>query len=94
MVDTRAYRLRGPARGEVVAVRPRGLGGKALVKRVAAVSGRLGPSGGVVPDPGRDEFLLMGDGASSLDSRAFGPVSREELIGRVCFRLWPRPSAV
>ncbi len=39
---------------------------------------------------GDDEFFLMGDNRNaSMDSRSFGPVSRDFLIGRVWFRGWP-----
>ncbi|MDD5251697.1 MAG: signal peptidase I [Patescibacteria group bacterium] len=37
-----------------------------------------------------DEFFLMGDNrAASMDSRIFGPVKREFIVGRVWFRGWP-----
>ncbi len=37
-----------------------------------------------------DEYFLLGDNRlSSLDSRAFGAVEREYLIGKVLFRGWP-----
>ena len=39
---------------------------------------------------GPDEYFLMGDNrGDSQDSRAFGPVSRKQIIGRVWFRYWP-----
>ena len=39
---------------------------------------------------GEDEYFLMGDNrAASLDSRVFGPVPREFIVGRVWFRGWP-----
>lgn len=39
---------------------------------------------------GPAEYFLMGDNrASSLDSRIFGPVSRQFVVGRVWFRGWP-----
>ena len=37
-----------------------------------------------------DQYFVMGDNrANSLDSRAFGPVPAERLIGRVVLRYWP-----
>lgn len=39
---------------------------------------------------GPGEWFVLGDSrADSQDSRAFGPVSRELVLGRVWFRCWP-----
>ena len=39
---------------------------------------------------GSDEYFLLGDNRSqSLDSRCFGPVKREYIIGRTWLRGWP-----
>jgi signal peptidase I len=39
---------------------------------------------------GKDEFFVLGDNRQfSLDSRRFGPIKREEIVGRVLLRLWP-----
>lgn len=77
LLDERAYTQRGPQPGEIVAARPEVLGGRALVKRVCAL-------------PAEDAYVLLGDRADdSFDSRAFGPVTRRELIGRVRLSLWP-----
>lgn len=39
---------------------------------------------------GPDEYLLFGDNrSSSLDSRFFGPVSKQFMVGRVWVRAWP-----
>ena len=44
---------------------------------------------GLVKVPG-DSYLLMGDNRSqSYDSREFGPVKKEDIIGRATFRIWP-----
>src|SRR5690349_9150323 len=39
---------------------------------------------------GRDEYFVMGDNRpASLDSRSFGPVLRDQIVGRTGFRAWP-----
>jgi len=39
---------------------------------------------------GPEEYFVMGDNRSdSQDSRAFGPVHRDLILGRVWFRYWP-----
>lgn len=39
---------------------------------------------------GPDEYFMMGDNRGySLDSRSFGPVHRDEIVGRVWFRGFP-----
>ncbi|TAL19972.1 signal peptidase I, partial [Patescibacteria group bacterium] len=41
-----------------------------------------------------DEFFILGDNrASSLDSRAFGPLPKSNIVGRVWIRGWPLEKA-
>ncbi len=43
---------------------------------------------------GADQYLVLGDNRmNSLDSRVFGPVSKELIVGRVLLRAWPIPRA-
>jgi signal peptidase I len=39
-------------------------------------------------------FLMGDDRGSSIDSREFGPVSADDVRGRVTHRLWPSPGAL
>ena len=78
--------LRGPAlllglrRGTLVVARPRALGGREVVKRIA----------GIVETHGEREYTILGDNPSrSTDSRIYGTVSGAELSGRVLLRYWP-----
>ncbi|MCD6429455.1 signal peptidase I [bacterium] len=41
---------------------------------------------------GEDEYFVMGDNREkSYDSRSFGPIHKEDIIGRLAFRIWPLP---
>ena len=90
LVQEDAYESRLPQRGEIVAARPHRLGGQALVKRIAGLPHERVQLGDQVWDLGEDEFFLLSDRKEhSLDSRIFGPVRRDELIGSVTARVWP-----
>ncbi len=89
-VDDSAYRERGPQDGEIVAARPGLLGGRAIVKRVAGAPHEQVTLGAQTWTLGEGEYLLLGDALDeSLDSRTFGPVRQQELIGRVWLQCWP-----
>ena len=90
LVREQAFGFRAPQRGELVAARPSRLGGKACVKRIAGLPHHSIRAGARTWCLGADEYFLLGDcQEDSLDSRAFGPVRAEELMGRVWLRLWP-----
>ena len=77
VVDVRAYARSSPAPGEVVLARDPRDPSRVIAKRVAALAGE-------------DGVVLLGDNlAVSTDSRAFGPVPRSALTGRVVWRYWP-----
>lgn len=74
LLDARAYRKEGPQVGDVVVLRHPEKAGLKMVKRVTAVRA--------------DGWcFVMGDNvAASHDSRVFGYVSPEQIIGRVVCR--------
>ena len=79
---------RWPKRGTVVVIRQPGTG-ILVVKRVAAGPGDVVLAGTeyVRLD---DEAWLLGDGGGhSIDSRHYGPVRLDALVGRAWFRYWP-----
>jgi signal peptidase I len=78
LVGTWLLRWSAPRRGDVVVLLSP-INGRRLVKRITGVPGDI-LGAGEVP-PGR--YFVTGDGPRSLDSRAFGCVSRERILGRV-----------
>jgi len=71
LVNRWAYRRREPAVGDLVVLRDPEREGRFLVKRIA----RVGPPG---------SYVVAGENpADSRDSRAFGPVPRSAIVGRV-----------
>jgi nickel-type superoxide dismutase maturation protease len=80
VVDRGAYRRTRPRRGQVVLARDPREPGRTIVKRVA----RVDLHGGL--------WLLGDNPEASTDSRTFGAVPPESVIGRVRWRYWPPPS--
>jgi signal peptidase I len=73
--------------GDIVVLRS---DGRNLIKRLAATGGMAVPT-----EPGRivpaGSVWLLGDGERSFDSRHFGAVADDEVIGLVVRRLWSDP---
>ena len=112
IVEKFSYRLRAPARDDIVVVDRPDME-EMLVKRVVALPGesveiRRGTvyvNGEPVPESyphdttaydmppvrlGPLAYFVMGDNRSnSNDSRSFGPIQRDEIVGRVWLRYWP-----
>ena len=75
VVNRWAYRLRPPVTGDVVVMSDPERAERFLVKRIAATR-----------EPSRID--VMGDNAArSRDSRAFGPVRADRIVGKVWLRL-------
>jgi len=67
-----AYLGKKPKVGDIVVVE---VNGKEIVKRVQKVDGR--------------RIFVQGDNKEeSTDSRYFGPISRDQIKGKVVYRLW------
>ena len=79
--------LRHPKIGDVIVVEHPGRPGYEMVKRIAAApGGRVGDR-----TLGADEWWVEGDlAAASTDSRQFGPVLGDALMGKVVLVYWPR----
>jgi signal peptidase I len=79
LVNRLAYRRREPRAGEVVVLHDPERRGHLLLKRIAGVPD------GFAMEPSR--VYVLGDNvAESRDSRSFGYVSREAIIGRAWMR--------
>jgi len=119
IIDELSYRLREPARGEVIVFRYPLDQSQFFIKRIVGLPGEtveinnghvtiyneVHPNGEALGEEylqpevtegkkmvtlGADEYYVMGDNRDeSLDSRKFGPITRDEVIGRVWIRGLP-----
>jgi len=80
LVDLWTYRNRPPEQGDVVLIR--GPGSVRMVKRIS-------PTG----SPPGFVYVLGDNYENSQDSRKFGPIPREAVLGRVLLRYWPLSEA-
>lgn len=78
LVDIAAYRQQPPSLGEIVLVKG-DRGSPPVLKRLAGHQ-----------QQGVREYLVLGDNrADSRDSRHFGPVRLDQLVGPAWYRYWP-----
>ena len=93
LVDGAEYRRRAPLIGEVIVLTDPTDRRRWLVKRVAAVPGERFPGPAVPGDEDRvppgHVFVLADHLARGRDSRTFGPVPFEQVVGRVWYRTGP-----
>lgn len=89
-------RLAGMPDEEIVLSGGRLYADDVLLAELSDPAGRAEPGEGPGRDGrrewwnGPDEYFVLGDNpGDSRDSRAFGPVPGERVIGRVWFRIWP-----
>jgi signal peptidase I len=83
-----AVTRRWPRRGSVVVVRQPGTG-QLAIKRIAAGPGDVVLAGTGYVQLGDEAWLLGDGGGHSVDSRHYGPVPLDALVGRAWFRYWP-----
>lgn len=93
-VDRRAYRDRTPAVGDLVVLLDPELPSRWLVKRVAVVGPGVEPAepgrpGGVGAVPEGSVFVLSDATVPTRDSRSFGAVRIDTLVGRIYRRYAP-----
>jgi nickel-type superoxide dismutase maturation protease len=80
-------------RGQVVVIRDPREPARETVKRVAALQGDPFDAMADPVPPGR--ICVTGDNpARSTDSRSYGPIRSDLLVGRVVARLWPSPGRI
>ena len=90
LIGTRSLAGGHVQRGALVVAQPLALEGRMVVKRLAGVPHETLEIEGQHWSLAEDQWLLLSDEPSlGVDSRRFGPISSEELIGSVCCRVWP-----
>ena len=92
-VSERIYEACLPERGDIVAAHVAALGGRTLVKRLVGLPHEQVEYAGRRWQLGAEQFFLLSDRSEcGIDSRTFGPITRQELLGPV--RRWPWPYPV
>jgi len=75
LVNRRAYLQKKPRTGDVVVVRDPRQASRLLLKRISSVADE-------------ESYFVFGDNAiSSTDSRVFGSVSKDSIVGKVIARI-------
>ncbi len=86
IIDEISYQFREPQKGEVIVFRYPKNPSQFFIKRVAGLPGETIDNTNLA----QDEYYVLGDNTfASSDSRYWGPVKKNLIIGRAFLRLWP-----
>lgn len=90
IVDELSYRFNEPQKNDVIIFRYPLDPSKYFIKRIEGLPGEKIENNGKEIILKADEYFVMGDnrGASS-DSRIWGPLKENFIVGRALIRLWP-----
>ncbi|MFA4890538.1 MAG: signal peptidase I [Candidatus Paceibacterota bacterium] len=90
IVDELSYNFNGPQKNDVVIFRYPLDPSKYFIKRIEGLPGENIKTNGKEITLKENEYYVMGDnrGASS-DSRSWGPLKENFIVGRAFVRLWP-----
>lgn len=90
IIDELSYQFNGPQKNDVIIFHYPLDPSKYFIKRVEGVPGEKINTNGKEIALKENEYYVLGDnrGASS-DSRIWGPVTKNFIVGRAIVRLWP-----
>ncbi len=89
IIDEITFQFRQPEKGEVIVFRYPQNPSQFFIKRVAGLPGETMGNTNLA----QDEYYVLGDNTfASSDSRYWGPVKKNLIIGRAILRLWPLSS--
>ncbi len=90
IIDELSYQFQNPEKGDVIVFRYPLNPSKFFIKRVEGLPGEIVEYDSKEITLGKDEYFVTGDNKpNSSDSRIWGPVKENLIIGRAIVRLWP-----
>lgn len=90
IVDEISYRFSDPQKDDVIVFRFPNNTSRFLIKRIVGLPGETIEVEGKTYTLDDDEYFVLGDNRPvSSDSRAWGALNGEFIIGRAFLRLWP-----